>query len=162
MEPLRSTPYYKKRYPWLGTITRLSILSLLISLFVILLENYLLVMTEIPQTGDFKAVLSTMTQLQVWFGLRNKYHLEAKKLWWVSYYSSNGFRNNIRRKFPITMATTEYLNWMKTVKIVTTKVKLRVLRSWCPASECMSITCNPHHNIYVTYIHGAQLTTLDI
>ena len=43
---------------------RLGILYLLISLFVILLENYLLVMVESSQIDAFKALQSTM--MQVW------------------------------------------------------------------------------------------------
>ena len=40
------------------------VLSLIISLFVRILDDYLMVMAESPQTDAFKEVLSTMVQTQ--------------------------------------------------------------------------------------------------
>ena len=100
---------------------------LLISSFVIILYNYLLVMAESPQTDAFKAVQYTVMQLQIRFGLKTKSHLEATKLWWKIHGSINGFGDNLLRKSPITMATMASLQRINDISIVMTNVKLRVL-----------------------------------
>ena len=58
-------PPQKNREPCLGTSMRFVILSLLISLFIRLLDAYLLIMVEITKTGALKAVLSTRMYLWV-------------------------------------------------------------------------------------------------
>ena len=65
LDPLRLIPYQKNRDLRLGTSMRLGILSLLIILFVRLLDDYLPVMADIPNTKAFKDVLSTMMQLRL-------------------------------------------------------------------------------------------------
>ena len=69
--------------------------SLLISLFVIIMDNYLLVMAESTHIGSFKAVLYTMMKLWVLFVLRTKSHLESTKLLWAVHSLINDFGNNM-------------------------------------------------------------------
>ena len=112
---------------------RLSIFSLLISLLVRILANYILVITESPQTKYFDVVQSKMVYLRVWFVLIIKSHLRETRLWWASHGLSNRFGDNIRLKYPITMVTMEYLQRMDTVSIVMKKVKLRVFQRVFPS-----------------------------
>ena len=133
MDPLRLNPYHKNRDTLIGTSTRLGILSLLVSLFVILLADWLLVMEESPQTNTFKTVQNTIIQIQVWFVLRTKYHLESTRLWWSSKGSSNEFWNNLVWKSTITMEKMASLLRVNTVRIVTTKGKLIVSQDLVPS-----------------------------
>ena len=77
LEPISLIPYQKNKDLLQGTIMRPGIISLLISLFVILLDNYLLVMKESPHIVSFKETLSTTIQRRVLFVLITKSHLEA-------------------------------------------------------------------------------------
>ena len=109
LEPLSLSPYQKNREPWLGTTIRLFILSLLISSFVRLLDNYLLVMAEIPKIVSFNVVLSIMMQIHVWFVLITKSHLGSTRILWEIHGSINVFKNNLGQKSLITVATMVYL-----------------------------------------------------
>ena len=134
LKPLRLNPYQKNRESWQGTSMNLEILSLLISLFVRPLTDYLLVMAESPQIYSFKVVKSTIIHIWFWFVLRTKSPLEAMILWWESHGLSNGFRKNMWPKSVITMAKMAYLQQTNTVSILMTKGKLRLFRSQFPAS----------------------------
>ena len=158
--PIGLSSYHEKSDPLLGTSMVSDVLSLIISLFVRILDDYLMVMAESPQTDAFKAVLSTMVQTQDWFGFRTKSHLEVTTLWCESHGSSNGFGNNLWRKYKITMATMTSLQKMNSKSVVMTKVKIRFFKSWCLASECKSRTWNTNHNVYGAGICNAHIITL--
>ena len=120
-----------------------------------------MVMAESPYIVAFNVLLSTTMQLWVRFVLRTKSCLKEMKLWLEIHGSSNGFWFNLQRNSPITIDTMAYSQWINTVRIMVTKVRIIFFRSWCPASEYASRTCNPNQNVYGAYIHGAHFIILD-
>ena len=141
---------------------RLVILSLLISLFILLLADYPAVYGRGFSDRSFQGDTS--------------YNHAASFMIWIEKQVSLGSNNfvmgklrfdqwlwkHLGRNSPITMVTMASLQRMNTVRIVIKKLKRIFFNCWWPASECAIRTWNPNHNVYGANIHGASPTTLYI